>query len=392
MDCGATAIGSNCTTSDYGDTLDIMGNPSSAHFNAFQKDRLGWLDYNVSPPITSVQTSGTYTIAPYEPLGSTAKALSVVKSTDHQTGNRTWYYIEYRQAIGFDSFLSSNNNVAKGVVIHTGSEASSNSSYLLDMTPETSSWSDPALVVGKSFYDPDAGVAIAPVAVSSMGTTVSVSFEPLACVRTAPSVALSPSQTQWVQPGSSVTYTVTVTNNDNTGCTASSFLLESLVPSGWTADFVTAALSISPGASAATTLRVTSPASATDGFYDLEVMATNSTDAASTASTWATVVLMSSLDVTAATDKSSYPTNTSVSLTANVRADGTPVANASVVFTITKATGAVMQQTATTGANGPAVSQFRLKKNDPLGTYQVVAAANVNGISGSGSTSFTVTK
>jgi hypothetical protein len=41
-------------------------------------------------------------------------------------------------------------------------EASGKRSYLLDMTPATSSWSDPALVVDESFYDPNSGVTIAP--------------------------------------------------------------------------------------------------------------------------------------------------------------------------------------------------------------------------------------
>jgi hypothetical protein len=39
--------------------------------------------------------------------GSGANALKIVKSTNSTTGQRTWYYIESRQAIGFDSFLSS---------------------------------------------------------------------------------------------------------------------------------------------------------------------------------------------------------------------------------------------------------------------------------------------
>src|SRR5207245_1191828 len=102
--------------------------------------------------------------------------------------------------------------------LHTGSESSGNTSHLLDLTPATSSWSDPALVVGQSFYDPDSGVTIAPEGVSSIGASVSVSFGPMACVRANPTVALSPSQSQWVSPGTTVTYTVTVTNHDNAGC------------------------------------------------------------------------------------------------------------------------------------------------------------------------------
>ena len=146
----------------------------------------------------------------------------------------------------------------KGVVIHTGSESSGNSSYLLDLTPATSSWSDPALGVGQTFYDPDSGVTIVPVSVSSTGAAVSVSFGPLACARANPSVTLSPSQSQWLSAGTIVAYAVTVTNRDNAGCTTSSFGLQASVPDGWSASFADPALAISPGASASTTLQIIS--------------------------------------------------------------------------------------------------------------------------------------
>ncbi len=127
MDCGSVVLGGTCTASEYGDTLDIMGNPSSGHFNAFQKERLGWLNYGASPPITAVQGDGVYTLEPYETQTAGAKALKILQATDPTTGKRTWYYVEYRQAIGFDGFLSSYGNVTNGVVIHQGSESSASS-------------------------------------------------------------------------------------------------------------------------------------------------------------------------------------------------------------------------------------------------------------------------
>ena len=54
MDCGDVPLGSACTSQEYGDSLDLMGTASSAHFNPFQKERLGWLN-----PLTVTQ-SGTY--------------------------------------------------------------------------------------------------------------------------------------------------------------------------------------------------------------------------------------------------------------------------------------------------------------------------------------------
>src|SRR5450756_3145652 len=99
--CGTTAtICSSGTVVEYGDDLDTMGVPqtASAHYNTFQKERLGWLNYGASPSIQTVQTSGTYTINPYELGGSRPKALKILKFTDPTTCSKTWYSIEARQA------------------------------------------------------------------------------------------------------------------------------------------------------------------------------------------------------------------------------------------------------------------------------------------------------
>jgi len=393
LDCGTTVLGTSCTTSEYGDTLDIMGGSLTAHYNAFQKGRLGWLNYGTSPVTTTVQATGTYTIEPLETASTGPKALTVLKSTNTTTGQQTWYYVEYRQALGFDSFLSSNSNVLNGVVIHTGSTSDGNSSYLLDLTPATSSWSDPALSAGQSFYDPDAGVTIAPLSVSSTGATVSVSLTAPPCAPANPTVTLAPSQSQWVQPGSTVSFTVSVTNNDSTSCAASTFSLQGTVlpdSTGWAATFTPPTLTLSPGASASTTLQVTSPATAAGGFYTIGVSATNSANPAYTASTSATVVVVTGLNVTVTVTPNPASRGQAVTSTAAVSANGAPVANASVTFTITKANGTVVKQTATTNASGTAVAKLQLKRNDPVGTYQDRADATLNGISGYATTSFTV--
>jgi hypothetical protein len=390
LDCGTTVLGTNCTTSDYGDTIDTMGNPAAGHFNAFHKDRLGWLEYGTSPPITIVQTDGLYPIEPLETAGTGPKALAILKATDASTGKQTWYYVENRRALGFDSFLSSNSNVLNGVVIHTGSPSDGNSSYLLDMTPATASWSDPALVVGQSFTDPEAGVTVTPVTVGSTGTVVSVSFGPLTCVRANPTLTLSPSQSQWVQPGSTVTFTVSVTNHDNAGCTAATFALQAAVPSGWVASLTTPTLLLGPGASATTTLQVTSSATAAGGFYPIGVTATHSANPTYVASTAATAVLVTGLSVTVSVTPNPVSRGQQVTSTAVVSANGAPVANASVTFTITKANGTVVKQTATTDATGKAVAKLQIKRNDPVGTYQERADAALNGITGYATTSLTV--
>jgi len=391
LDCGDSSIGTSCTSSDYGDSLDIMGQSRAMHFNAFQKERLGWLNYNASPLITTVEANGTYALEPYEAQSSGPKALKILKATDPTTGKRTWYYVELRQAMGFDSTISGFTNVLNGVVVHSGSESGGSTSYLLDMTPADAFSTNPALGVGQSFYDPNIGMAITPVSVSSTGATVNVAFGSLPCVPNDPALVLSPAQTQWVPPGSTVTYTATVTNNDNSGCTASSFPLQATVPSGWGATFAVTTLKITPGGSASTTLQVTSPSSAADAFYDIPVSAANGADPTFSGSATATVALLSSLTVNVSTDKASYNRNQIVSVTATVSASGSAVAGAPVVFTVTKANGSTMVLSATTSSTGVAAVTLRLRKTDPTGKYQVRADVSMNSaVSGTASTAFTV--
>jgi M6 family metalloprotease-like protein len=182
LDCGTVTLGPACNTIEYGDIFDHMGSTNVAgHFNAFQKERLGWLNSWATPPITTVLTDGTYTLDTYEPVGSGPKALKILKSTDSTTGQRTWYYIESRQAIGFDGFLANNTNALNGVIVHTGSESGGNTSYLLDMNAanDTSIWDwsmNSPLVVGQSYLDPESGLSVTTEWVTPTGAAVSISF------------------------------------------------------------------------------------------------------------------------------------------------------------------------------------------------------------------------
>ena len=51
---GLAVTGTGCVTQDYGDVADVMGNTTASHFNAFQKERLGWLGAAGQPGITTV--------------------------------------------------------------------------------------------------------------------------------------------------------------------------------------------------------------------------------------------------------------------------------------------------------------------------------------------------
>jgi hypothetical protein len=391
MDCGASVYSTTCTVSEYGDTMDIMGGASSAHTNAYQKERLGWLEYGVSPPLTTVTASGTYTLTPFEQPGTDPKALKILQAVDSTTGRQTFYYVEYRQPIGFDAYLSTNANVRNGVIIHMGTVGSGNTSMLLDFTPETSSWQDPALGVGWSYTDTDAGVTITPISATATDARVSVLIGPQTCVRGTPLVALSPGTSAWMQAGGTATYTVSVTNRDNTACAPVGFAIVATGPDGWPVSPSSMALAVSPGATASATLSVTSSVSASQGSYAVNAAVSDAAEPMHAGNASAMYVLVSSLTVGTSTDKSSYAPGNAVKISTSVSGNGAPVSGASVSVAVTRPDGSIAKLSATTGASGVAAMTLRTKKQDPTGTYGLGATATVgDGVTGQASTSFNV--
>ncbi|NMU83829.1 hypothetical protein HKB16_13115, partial [Vibrio parahaemolyticus] len=73
-----------------------------------------------------------------------------------------WYYIEYRQPIGFDSFLEGQTTITDGVVFHAVTGDDLSSVQLLDMTPNSvnSDLIDAALIAGNTYEDTEAGITI----------------------------------------------------------------------------------------------------------------------------------------------------------------------------------------------------------------------------------------
>ncbi|HWR17480.1 MAG TPA: NEW3 domain-containing protein [Terriglobales bacterium] len=390
-DCGTTTLAAGCSIGEYGDNFDIMGNGYYEHFSAFQKERLGWLNYGSSYPLLTVQSSGTYTIEPYAAMTSGYKALKILKSTD-SSGYKTWYYVEFRRPVGFDAMgiIANNSNVSNGVLVHTGYEGNGNSANLLDMQPTSTGWSGPALSVGQTFSDPDSGVAVTLASSSSTGATLNVSLTGAPCTKSNPAVSLSPSQSQWMAPGSTATYTLSVKNNDSTNCSAATFNLANVVPSGWVGSLASSAIVVNPGTNASTSLKVTSPSGATSGYYNFTASAANSSATNYAASTTGTYVVSSSMGVTVSTAQTSYSRNTTVPISVSASANGGPVSGASVKVSVTKANGSVTNLSGTTGSNGTVTLNLRLKKQDSVGTYSVTATVTSGSISGTASSSFVV--
>lgn len=278
-DCSEGVLTGRCMSFEYGDTMDIMGKSGvTGHFNAFSKQQLGWITSS-SGQVVTADNDGSYELEPYETLpAGKAKGIKVRRGTDPDTGLPLWYYLEYRQALGFDDFLAGKNGITDGVVLHLATENDMQSNLLIDMTPNSGiyDFDDAALLAGISYTDPDAGVTITTEWADASGASVSVSYSGLSCVKASPSLSLQPNESAWVEAGALVTYSATVTNNDSTGCAISDYNVSAVVPSGWAA--TQNSLSLAPGMSGTVSLNVSSAEAATDGFYDIAITAVDSRD------------------------------------------------------------------------------------------------------------------
>lgn len=387
LECGGVAVASNCTQIEYGDPADVMGDINlftNGHFNAFAKERLGWLNYGSSAPILTVNGPGTYFIDAYATNGTSPKALKVLRE-DSTTGQRRWYYVEYRRAVGFDSYLGSYSNIQNGVIVHTATEGAVLGA-VLDLTPATSSWWDPALTTGETFVDPQTGLTFSTVSTTAEGASVDIHVTPPACVPSTPSVTITPNQTQWGAPGAWLRWTLSVKNNDSASCPTAGFNLASVAPAGWAAAASHQTFVLQPGQTAAATVDVASSTGAATGYYPVSVTVSSETAATADGSATMTYAVQSSYGLSLAATFSTLGKNRTITAVADVTAAGAGVSGVNVTFVFVKPDGKSFIGSATTDAAGQARYQMKSGAKDPPGVWSVAASASLNGVTSSATT------
>lgn len=165
------AAPASCSVVNFGDPFDPMGAGFKRHHNAYEKTAESFFG---RCNVVTLPRSRTVDIFPIETASNSVQALRIPMSPSLcPTGiTSCQYVVEYRQPIGFDAPATAPN----GVYIHVGSVgAAVRSSFLLDMTPATTSLRDSALPVGSTFTDPN-GVAIKVNANTSNRATVQVTI------------------------------------------------------------------------------------------------------------------------------------------------------------------------------------------------------------------------
>lgn len=245
---------------EYGDSFSAMGYWNPGHYNARQKQQLGWWGEG---EIFAVSEPGAYSLAPASSGLAGAKALRIQR--DGTSGGAVW--LEARQPVGaFDREL--NPQVFSGALVHYEDELSGARSDLLDFTRTTEGFEDPALRAGQDWQDPYSDLKLAVHAASQTGLSVSVARGSPPCVKRPPGLTLTPAH-QIVESSTVASYTLTLRNNDSPGCPQADFTLAASTDDGRPVAFPVTALSVDPGSSA--TARLTMEAGAEPGTYEAAV-------------------------------------------------------------------------------------------------------------------------
>ncbi|MBX3744483.1 MAG: PKD domain-containing protein [Verrucomicrobiae bacterium] len=140
---------------EYGDPTDVMGQGGdNAHFTALHKTLLGWIP---ATGITEVSTTGAYRVMAHD-AGVLDAALAQVLRVRKDAERAYW--------ISARSRFPDNPWLANGIQLHWNNwHQAIGSSQLLDTTPGSGHGTqDAAVVLGRTFADPAAGVFITPLA------------------------------------------------------------------------------------------------------------------------------------------------------------------------------------------------------------------------------------
>lgn len=257
---------SGCAVGDYGDYVSGMGNARETnHFNAFQKEQLGWMNNKIA----TITQSSEVVLWPLESNDANTKVAKVFKQTK-ANGQNEWYYIEYRQAIGFDAHLADNYpHFLTGIRLREGTDNAPNDSYLLDTTPETLSWTDITLQPGQTYHDSTNDVSITLAASDASSAVVQVNYgqAPAVCQNLVPSIEPVSNTSISTNAGSNFEIVYKVTNRDSAECSSSTFNLSSSTDSYINGSFNYSSVTLAPGASQEVSLSLTVDANAPSGDY-----------------------------------------------------------------------------------------------------------------------------
>ncbi|SFO94796.1 LGFP repeat-containing protein [Geodermatophilus dictyosporus] len=175
VQCDASPESAPCRTTEYWDFYDVMGISwdQVGSLNAPHAERLGLLPSSAQRTVSASVQGGTFVLAPMGGRSGT-RVLAL-------TAGSTRYWVEYRAAVGRDSWLSdpwTNYGLQPGVLVHVdGPGPTSDTSLLLDSTPAAQAdWdADEQTVLPEgSSIALGAGFSLSVTSASASGATVDV--------------------------------------------------------------------------------------------------------------------------------------------------------------------------------------------------------------------------
>ena len=164
-DSKRVTLSATCTTDEYGDPFDTMACCYyKGHNTASRKAKWGWFGADSAVTATA---PGSFLLAPMErPSAGGVQSLRIPRPTGD------FYYLEFRQPFGFDAFQAT-SPVANGVSVRLSGDFNTNmKSYLLDMTPGTTSFTDAPLARGFAYFASDINMTIVVDSASALGAGV----------------------------------------------------------------------------------------------------------------------------------------------------------------------------------------------------------------------------
>lgn len=243
--------------SEYGDASDPMGASQLVQSNAANRVMAGWLS---GARLQDVTGGGSYVVSALE--STTPNGAQVLRLRKADTAE--YYYISMRQPAGVDT--SNLWTVYQNTVsVHKASGALPAYTYLLA-----------SLGAGQSWTDTANGITVTSQGVSGSTANVSVSFGGAVCTRQAPTLSVSPAS-QDAAPGTTLAYTLTLTNNNSAACSSSTFNFGQTLPSGFTGSLGATSVSLAAGATTSVGWNVGSSSTSTDAAYTLDANAGEAT-------------------------------------------------------------------------------------------------------------------
>ena len=235
-----TPLVGHCLNIEYGDPFDIMAG-AWRHFTTYQKNKLGVLPASAIVNISSTQ-SGQYDLYPQETLGSLGSTRMIQIADpinegggyfDTSNGNfipaANIFTLEYRRPYGVWDTFSVSDPVVNGVTIRfNGYNGQEPTGQILDMHPNTTTFSDAPLATEESYTFPS-GRTINVLSANAVKATISTTAVPIIVCTRVPSISLNMGEVNAEPNLQNVSGNFTehyrVANVDSLGCSPSTFVI-----------------------------------------------------------------------------------------------------------------------------------------------------------------------